>query len=190
MAHTVNMETGAWGEREVKKGYTCDRLLAGAIGCCFNPEHVADLGCGIGHYTRIFKSFGWKHVDGYEGSQEAVNKRVYDNVCQFDLSRQSILKFQYDLVICLEVGEHIPKDKEQYFLNNVCDVFAYRDLVLSWAIPGQRGRGHFNEQPNEYVIEEVAKRNFKYNRRGTRFLRQHCTKSWFKNTVMVFRKND
>lgn len=186
--------TGIWGEKEVNKGYRCDYLLAGAIGCCFNPKYVADLGCGIGHYTKIFKSFGWYCVAGFEGSLEAIDKNEEFCINYLDLSNRisdnHLFKMEYDLIICLEVGEHIPKKREQIFLDNICLKFVCKDLVLSWAIPGQKGRGHVNEQPNEYIISEVEKRNFSFDPKITKFLRKHSTAKWFRNTIMVFHKNE
>jgi hypothetical protein len=186
----MDKDTGIWGEKEVKKGYQCDRVLPGLIARCFpEPKSVADLGCGRGHYTRIFKSFGWPVVHGYEGSMEAINEDFYLEIIEMDLSKplgDRTIRL-YDLVICLEVGEHIPKQREQTFIDNIC-LFADNDLVLSWAVPGQGGRGHFNEQPNEYIINEMKKRHFKYNEKWSLWLREHVFFKFFKNTLMVFKR--
>lgn len=184
----MDKETGIWGMEEVMRGYRTDRVLPGLISRCFpKPESVADLGCGTGKYTRIFKAFGWPVVDGYEGSKEAIDRGVYPDVYLCDLSKPFPYDRKYDLVISLEVGEHIPKEREQIFIDNVCKI-ALNDVVLSWAIPGQGGRGHFNEQPNEYIIGEMEKRGFKYNRKWSMWIREHVFFRWFRNTLMIFKK--
>ena len=44
----------------------------------------------------------------------------------------------------LEVGEHLPKEFEDIFINNLDNNNNY-GIVLSWAIKGQGGYGHYNE---------------------------------------------
>ena len=87
----------------------------------------------------------------------------------------------------LEVGEHIPSEHEQVFLDNVAafGTKAYA-VVMSWAVPGQGGRGHFNEQPNEYVIDEMRKRGFEPDHFATKFLREAAGLKWFKNSLVVY----
>jgi hypothetical protein len=90
-------------------------------------------------------------------------------------------------VLCLEVGEHIPKQFEQIFLNNI-DKYNAKGVVLSWALKGQGGFGHFNEQNNDYVKRAMAARGYKNDLAAEERLRAAASLSWFKNTIMVFRK--
>ena len=52
----------------------------------------------------------------------------------------------------LEVAEHIPLENEEAYLDNCCKLCEI-GCILSWALPGQGGLGHVNEQPNEYVSQ-------------------------------------
>jgi len=182
-------ETGIWDDEDLKKEHKHDKKLVRSIAGMFNPMKVADLGCGDGWYSHYFKQIcGWPIVHGYEGNVKQLAKEAFhDDIMIVDLSKIKYIDIYYDLVVCLEVGEHIPKKHEQKFLDNV-ERFTSKDLVLSWAVPGQDGRGHYNEQPNEYIIKEMAKRGFAYNREKSQILRKDTTYEWFENTVMVFEK--
>ena len=92
---------------------------------------------------------------------------------------------KYDLVLCLEVGEHIPIKYENIFLNNICRA-SVRWICLSWAIEGQGGTGHVNCRNNGYVAGEMHQRGFEMDVDKTKLLREKCSIPWFKNTIMIF----
>ena len=181
----INEETGIWSLEVAKKRHRCDLLLAARIGMLYLPNKAADLGCGSGKYCSIFQAYEWPVVHGYEGTPDIASLGVYEDIFIVDLTKRRWVDIDYDFVLCLEVGEHIPEKYEQVFIDNVCE-FAKKDLVLSWAIPGQGGKGHFNERSNEYVISEFVKRGFKFDEKKSRGLRKYISLKWFKNTIMVF----
>ena len=55
----------------------------------------------------------------------------------------------------LEVGEHIPKEYEDIFINNLHNN-NNKGIILSWAILGQGGFGHVNEQNNDYIKSKMS----------------------------------
>ena len=184
----ANKETGIWDNNDLKKGHKHDSKLIQSIARMFlyKPKRVADLGCGDGWYSHYLKvECGWPIVHGYEG--KIPTDPFYNDISSIDLSKIRYVEIDYDLVICLEVGEHIPKKHEQKFLDNVAR-FASKDLILSWAIPGQGGRGHYNERPNDYIIKEMAKRDLAFNKVKSELLRKDTIYKWFRNTIMVFEK--
>jgi hypothetical protein len=87
----------------------------------------------------------------------------------------------------LEVGEHLPAQYEGVFLDNVVR-HAVRNVLLSWAVPNQGGHLHINEKPNTVVIEQMKLRGFEYDEEESLQLRDVATLTWFKNTLMVFRR--
>lgn len=187
MKKYIDKNSGIWNLEMAKKHHIYDPVLAGAIGNMFKPKRVADLGCGTGIYCRIFEAFGWK-VDGYEGTPGIIEMGIYDNIHLLDLSQPiSGVDTEYDLVICLEVGEHIPKKYENIFINNVSK-FVTKYLVLSWAIPGQGGKGHFNERENKYIMRKLGEKGLHTHKRKSKVLRYYSTLKWFKNTIMVMEK--
>ncbi|MHC4237151.1 MAG: methyltransferase domain-containing protein [Planctomycetota bacterium] len=184
----VDPETGIWSLHIAKKRHQVDYVLAAAIATYYDiPEYAADVGCGLGHYCRYFNFHHWQIV-GYEGTEGVMSLGVWHNIIQMDLTVPQTLITPYDFVLCLEVGEHIPQKHEQSFLDNL-NKFVGKDLVMSWAVPGQySASGHVNNQPNEYIIEQMWNRGLKYQKKMTRILRYYSNLKWFKNTIMVFKR--
>lgn len=166
--------------------YSLDGDLAKAICEACSPVRIADLGCGRGDYCKFWSERGYE-IDGYEGSGTACQESVYANIECVDLSKPAIPKADYDLVICLEVGEHIPKKCQDVFLDNL-DRFSKNVLILSWALPGQRGTGHVNCLSNEGVVELMSMRGLGFDKNLSDHFRQKARLGWFKKTLMVFRR--
>lgn len=183
----INPDTGIWSIETAKRKHRYDHELALKISELFHPLLAADLGCGIGEYCKTFRAQGWPAVHGYEGTPEIAEIAVFDNIQVLNLTKRRWVGINYSFVLCLEVGEHIPVQHEQTFIDNVCE-FTKKDLVLSWAVPGQGGTGHFNERSNEYVIGQFTKRGLMFDDLMSGGLRNTATLRWFKNTVMVFRR--
>ena len=149
-----------------------------------NIKTLVDLGCGDGSYSKHFiqNSIYCELYDGNPNTEEITGiGKVLDLSESFDLDKK------FDCVLSLEVGEHIPKEFEQKFIDNIT-THSTKLLILSWAVPGQGGDGHFNERENRYIINEIEKRNFKVDFNNTVILRKQSTLDWFKHTVMVFEK--
>ena len=64
-------------------------------------------------------------------------------------------------------------------------------LIISWAVPGQGGKGHVNEQPAEYVLDLFESIGFVHHNEYSQYLRNSITNChWFRNTIFVFSKKD
>jgi len=184
----ISRETGIWSLEIAKKRHRYDNKLAEYIAAtCKSVKSVADLGCGSGDYCKCIKEHGIPLVHGYEGTPDIRKIAVYDDITVIDLTKRRYVGTNYDLALCLEVGEHIPQKYEQVFIDNVCE-FTSKDLIISWAIPGQGGAGHFNEQPNEYIINEFIKRGLTFDEESSMKLRDASSYKWFGNTLMKFER--
>jgi 2-polyprenyl-3-methyl-5-hydroxy-6-metoxy-1,4-benzoquinol methylase len=196
MGKNVDPESGIWHMSIAKKRHKTDYMLTGAIGTYFDPpESVADLGCGLGEYCKVLNAYGWPVLHGFEGTKGIHSIALWKSIFIMDLSLPlenltgcEMFKHKYDFVLCLEVGEHIPPEREQVFIDNIC-FFANKDIVLSWAVPGQySASGHVNCRSNDYVISELAKRGYILDNDMTKKLRKAAYFNWFENTIMVFRE--
>jgi SAM-dependent methyltransferase len=116
-----------------------------------NPQSVVDVGCGLGGWLHVFQEYGVPDVLGIDG--EYVDRRSLqirpDQFRAQDLeSSAPLADRQFDLVVCLEVAEHLSVATASGFVRRLT---ALGDVVLfSAAIPGQGGTNHVNEQWPSY----------------------------------------
>eukprot|EP00747_Dinoflagellata_sp_TGD_P168456 gnl/TRDRNA2_/TRDRNA2_194861_c0_seq1.p1 gnl/TRDRNA2_/TRDRNA2_194861_c0~~gnl/TRDRNA2_/TRDRNA2_194861_c0_seq1.p1 ORF type:complete len:262 (+),score=27.02 gnl/TRDRNA2_/TRDRNA2_194861_c0_seq1:42-827(+) len=184
--------SGAWNVTDAIKGHRYCSCLSRALPDLIRQKGVktaVDLGAGLGHYSAAMDTMGIQ-VSCYDGNPATFD--ITGRLCStLDLSQPDASgPVPADLAWSLEVGEHIPKEREQAFIDNVARLAA-KTAVLSWAVPSQGGHGHVNEQTNEYIMEEFKKRGFVYDHETTNKIRMaiapsHCRCPWFATTVMVF----
>lgn len=128
----------------------------------FDPKSVVDVGCGTGTWLSVFKDEGVRVVYGIDGnyvdrsllfiSEEEFHTADLDHPLDVDQS--------FDLVISLEVAEHISPHAADTF---VASLVSLGDIVVfSAAIPGQGGQNHINEQWHDYWQEKFQKHNFHF----------------------------
>lgn len=183
--------TGIWNiggsDVEDKKEHKFDHHVALSVANLLKQEDAGDImdfGCGNGSYVFFLRDMGFS-VQGCDGNRNTP--QLTSNTCSIqDLSKAFDWGTQFDWSVCLEVGEHIPLERERTFLDNLA-IHTRRGLILSWALPGQGGCGHLNEQPNDYVIERMASREFEYDEEESLKLRENTHWWWFEKTLMVFR---
>lgn len=109
------------------------------------PASVLDVGCGVGKSLDFFLAHG---IDAYgvEGSKLAISCALNPSrIVEWDLRKELKLPRKFDLVFSYEVVEHIHPDYVQQLIRTCINHSEV--VVLSAARPGQKGEGHFNEQP-------------------------------------------
>nr|WP_320057013.1 beta-1,6-N-acetylglucosaminyltransferase [uncultured Bacteroides sp.] len=177
------------------KGHRFDNQLTEALGYLLHymgVKTIVDFGCGPGWYVKALRRKGFKIV-GYDANPYVtdLSKVILQDgtVCQHaDLTDNLISDTFLDLVLCLEVGEHIPKEYEDQFIKNLVQN-AREYIILSWAIEGQKGDGHINCHSNQYVIAKLSQAGFSENVPAKNYLRHQAKLDWFRNTIMVFQRN-
>lgn len=182
-------EKGFW-ETDTGIGHIYDKSISDTLLNFFkekNIKSVVDFGCGMGDYANDITSNGI-YCEAYDGNPNTENlTRGLGKV--LDLSIDVKLKNKFDCVVSLEVGEHIPKEFENVFIENLCkNTNDY--IVLSWAVENQGGDGHVNCQNNDYIIDKIKNKGFLFDNENSEKLRKSTSVAfWFKNTIMVFKKN-
>lgn len=181
-------DKGIWHGNDVQCNHAFDPALANSLANFFKQEQaktVVDFGCGLGQYQAVFLENGIKS-DAFDGNPDTPSLTNGRAKVQ-DLSVPFNLEKKYSWVMSLEVGEHLPQQYEKIFIENLIR-HAKHGIVLSWAVPGQGGHGHFNEQPNDYVKKVMGSYGWYNDVKSENKLRSASTLPWFKNTIMVFRK--
>ncbi len=114
------------------------------------PKSIADVGCGVGAWLSTFRLRGINDILGIEGKWIDKSKLQIpeDKLLEHDLTKPLSLKQKFDLVVSLEVGEHLPPRAARTFVRNIVSL---GDVVLfSAAVPYQGGTDHINEQWPDY----------------------------------------
>jgi hypothetical protein len=151
-------------------------------------QSVTDFGCGLGEYLAKLSPIVSNAI-GVEGSipKQAKFEYIIEGDLTTDLKSKA---FTSDIVISLEVGEHIPAEFMGAYLDNITS-HAKTYLITSWAVRGQAGFGHVNCLDNAEIIPEFENRGFKLLEKETEKARLVIEDKahWFRNTLFIFKNN-
>jgi len=120
----------------------------------YDIKSVLDIGGGYGFATKWFLDQGvdCTLVDGLEYNIE--NGVAPDNGFVHDLEDGPIEFSEVDLVICIEVVEHI---KEEYLENLLQSMALGKYVLMTHAFPNQYGWHHVNCQKTEYWLNHMKR---------------------------------
>ncbi|HEY1171056.1 MAG TPA: hypothetical protein VGH19_06755 [Verrucomicrobiae bacterium] len=169
-----------------------DALAKALVQSFPKDKPVHDLGCSLGHYVKALRE-GGLDAHGYEGTP-GISAHAVVPVNWAELSSPMHPGNYGNLVgsvLCLEVAEHIPAERADVFLKNVAEFCVPGGkLVLSWAVKGQGGRRHVNEQNWDHVLPTMRKHGFVYQRGEALELRKvaGAQVKWFAQSLYVFTK--
>ncbi len=139
---------------------TAPREVVPIIMSIVKPKSVLDVGCGIGTWLKVFEEHGVTDYLGVDGNYVNRNllKIPQSNFFPFDLTNELVLRKKFDLVISLEVAEHIPEKSADLFVKSLA---LHSDIILfSAAVPGQGGQNHLNEQWPKYWEKKFERHGF------------------------------
>ena len=126
----------------------------------FHPRSVVDVGCGRGTWLSVFKEFGVSDILGIDG--DYIDRKMLqipqEQFMPSDLRKPIEIQRKFDLVVSLEVAEHLPSDCAQTFVESL--VRLGPAIVFSAAIPFQGGLHHVNEQWPDYWARMFAQKGY------------------------------
>ncbi len=153
-----------------------------------NPIRSAiDIGCGPGVYVQELRNVG---ID-------ACGIDIDDRLEETEYLKQAdFLTYksdrQYDLVICLEVAEHLKEENSETIVHNLTRL---GDTILfSSAHPHQEGFGHVNCQSINFWIDLFHQHSFEVDVQVTEsflsFMRSGYHMGWLAANAMILRRRE
>ena len=144
-----DLHHGQLVQQEAQNRHSAHLILSRLFGM-YRPQSVLDVGCGLGTWLEVARELGVADVFGVEGGwlDKKLAKIPNHLLRTCDLEQKFDLGRRFDLVICLEVAEHLSADAATRFVESLT---AHSDVILfSAAIPFQGGHHHVNEQFPDY----------------------------------------
>lgn len=150
-------------------------------------KQVIDVGCGDGTWLRVFKEHGVEDILGVDGDYVDENILVIpkENFVTFDLKNPLCLNRQFDLVVSLEVAEHLPAECAEVFIDSLTSLGSA--ILFSAAIPYQDGINHINLQwpdywaslfqKKDYVVVDCIRKKIWHN---------HNVQLWYIQNILLF----
>lgn len=111
-----------------------------------SPRSVVDVGCGVGAWLSVFQEHGIEDFLGLDGPwvEESGLCVPRNRFRSYNLEQPLNLPRTFDLVVSLEVAEHLPPSSASGFVESL--VALGPAVLFSAAVPSQGGIHHWNEQ--------------------------------------------
>jgi SAM-dependent methyltransferase len=153
----------------------------------FPVRSVLDVGCGVGAWTAAFRANGVDVATGVDGEYIDRDRLLVppEDFVSHDLTKPLDLGRAYDLVACLEVGEHLPGSTAPTLVATLTR--HGKLLVFSAAVPGQGGTNHVNEQWPAYWRDLFAEHGYEvFDVLRPRLWKEERVGFWFRQNLLVF----
>jgi SAM-dependent methyltransferase len=128
------------------------------------PKSVVDVGCGLAQWLKVFKDNGIEEVLGIDGAHVPLDKLNIDTSefrpCDLRQLSASNIDRKFDLLLCLEVAEHLEAEHAQQFISSL--VSLSDTIIFAAAVPNQTGENHFNEQYADYWANIFAQHGYSF----------------------------
>jgi SAM-dependent methyltransferase len=151
------------------------------------PTSVVDVGCGTGTWLRVARENGVDDVFGLDGPwvESDALEIPADRFLATDLAAAPALGRTFDLVLSLEVAEHLPPARAEAFVDQLTALGSF--VVFSAAVPGQGGAGHTNERWPEYWSELFTGRGFEaVDCLREEFWNDEAVEWWYRQNLLLF----
>ena len=150
-----------------------------------DPANVLDIGCGPGHFVESLRNIGVPTI-GLDPDARVENKLCLKKKSLFDIDKESA-----DVVLCLEVAEHIDNSQSDDVVKIVANS-TEKYLIWTAAQPGQGGEGHINCQLREYWLEKFLAIGMKHDvdleNKLRAYIQSDIHLGWFPQNLILLKK--
>jgi SAM-dependent methyltransferase len=126
----------------------------------YHPLSVVDVGCGSGVWLAAFQRAGVTDILGIDGDYARRRGLAIPDACfiSHDLTRPFLSSRLFDLVLSLEVAEHLPPRAAAQFVKTLTSLGPV--IAFSAAVPYQQGTRHVNTQWPSYWARLFASHGY------------------------------
>ncbi|NJD60320.1 MAG: hypothetical protein C3F13_17370 [Anaerolineales bacterium] len=150
-----------WGSDRLDDSQEIFQQLAERIILDLHPGSVLDVGCGSGALVRALRQRGvdaWGTDDPGTSIQAFIPE--FQAFCQLASVLEPLPQSHYDLIVCIDVLEHVSNEHTAQVVENLC---SHADQILFSCIPLEVGAGpHANVQPPEAWAEIFYRFGFQH----------------------------
>jgi hypothetical protein len=142
-----------------------------------------------GVWLKVARDLGCKKILGLDAHENYEILRIpVENYVATNLNEEIGTYGFFDLLICMEVAEHLALDRSRSLISDLCK---HSDVILfSAAIPMQGGFGHVNEQWQSYWAKLFIEENFlPFDLVRPLVWHNPKVEIWYRQNVLVFVRN-
>lgn len=167
------------------------KIVVPVVLSLIKPESIVDVGCGTGDWLHVFMEHGVSDILGVDADWV---KREYLRIPEkcflpADLEKPLNITRKFDLVITLEVAEHICAGSAQSFVDSLTSLAPV--VLFSAAIPFQGGTSHVNEQWPDYWAGLFRKRGYvPVDCIRSKIWNDKRIEFWYRQNILLFVKED
>lgn len=180
-------------ERQQEGSYLSARHI---LPLCFELipiKSVIDIGCGVGTWLRAVEELGVQDYMGVDGDHidTAMLQIPKDHFMSynFDSDKPFRLERTFDLVMCLEVAEHLSPRYAESFCRSLTLLGPV--ILFSAAVPFQGGDYHQNEQWQNYWAEIFSQQAYTViDCLRPKLWNNPEIRWWYAQNILVFVQND
>lgn len=154
------------------------------------PSSLLDIGCGTGTWLAAAKTAGIDDVQGVDGIAVPLDQLAVDRslIRIHDLRQSLALGRRFDVVLCLEVAEHLDEASGDRLVKSLVQ---HADaIVFSAACPHQRGQHHVNCQWPVYWQERFNRHGFACDDAVRRLLwNEPRVEVWYRQNMFIAKRS-
>lgn len=125
----------------------------------FEHNSILDVGCGTGEWLATATRLGAKEILGIDMEYTKATLAIpQDKFKVFDFNEPFDLHKKFDLVMTIEVAEHLLPESADHFVDSLVK---HSDVVIFSAALPVHNEYHLNEQYWEYWIEKFDQKGYK-----------------------------